>query len=89
MKRKTLIIRKYGETDFITGLRAIAATLVVVIHTGAFVDFGIIGSAITYSGKYGVDIFFAISGFTIAKTYAEASSYKSYLGRRLFRILPL
>lgn len=83
------VLRIYGDTDFITGLRAIAATMVVMIHTGAFADFGAIGNAITYAGKYGVDIFFVISGFTIAKTFTEANDYRSYLTRRMMRILPL
>ncbi|GHF42988.1 acyltransferase [Seohaeicola zhoushanensis] len=82
-------MRHYGDTDFITGLRAIAATMVVIIHTGAFVDFGPVGRSITDAGKYGVDIFFVISGFTIAKTYAEARDYRSYLTRRIMRIVPL
>ena len=82
-------LRVYGDTDFITGLRAIAATMVVVIHSGAFMGWGPLGSAITGAGKYGVDIFFVISGFTIAKTFTESSNYRSYLIRRLMRILPL
>ncbi|CUJ98103.1 acyltransferase [Shimia thalassica] len=82
-------LREYGDTDFITGLRALAATMVVIIHTGAFLGWGAAGSAITHAGKYGVDIFFVISGFTIAKTFTEASSYRTYLTRRIMRILPL
>ena len=83
------LLRYYGDTDFITGLRAIAATMVVIIHTGAFTDFGQIGQAITSAGKYGVDVFFVISGFTIAKTFSEAKNYKTYLTRRIMRIVPL
>lgn len=82
-------IRRYGDTDFITGLRAIAATLVVFIHTGAFADFGQLGLNITESGKYGVQMFFVISGYTIARTFLAARSYRQYILRRLFRILPL
>ncbi|OIQ32968.1 MAG: hypothetical protein BM559_10285 [Roseobacter sp. MedPE-SWchi] len=63
--------------------------MVVVIHTGAFVGWGEIGAAATSVGKYGVDIFFVISGFTIAKTFSDAQSYRPYLVRRLMRILPL
>ena len=51
-------VRSYGSTDFITGLRAIAATMVVIIYTGAFLEFGTIGFNITMAGKYGVDFFF-------------------------------
>jgi peptidoglycan/LPS O-acetylase OafA/YrhL len=83
------LLRVYGDTDFITGLRAIAATMVVMVHTGALADFGAMGQAITSAGKYGVDIFFVISGFTIAKTFTEAKDYRSYLTRRVMRILPL
>jgi peptidoglycan/LPS O-acetylase OafA/YrhL len=86
---ETPFVRRYGETDFITGLRAIAASMVVVIHTGAFSGFGPMGSAVTGLGKYGVDIFFVISGFTVAKTFAEAPSYRAYLTRRMFRIAPI
>ena len=89
MSNEPRILRVYGDTDFITGRRAIAATMVVMIHTGAFADFGTMGQAITSAGKYGVDIFFVISGFTIAKTFTEAKDYRSYLTRRVMRILPL
>lgn len=87
MEQKSKILRQYGDTDFITGLRAIAATMVIVIHTGAFRDFGQWGQAVTDAGKYGVDIFFVISGFTIAKTFNESRDYKSYLVRRMVRIV--
>lgn len=83
------MLRTYGDTDFITGMRAIAATMVVIIHTGAFADLGMLGQTINSAGKYGVDIFFVISGFTIAKTFGEASSYGSYLTRRIIRIAPI
>ena len=89
MPNEPRLLRVYGDTDFITGLRAIAATMVVMIHTGAFADFGTMGHTITSSGKYGVDIFFVISGFTIAKTFTEAKDYRSYLTRRFMRVLPL
>ncbi len=89
MANGSSLVRSYGETDFITGLRAIAATMVVIIHTGAFSGFGPIGEAITSAGKHGVDVFFVISGFTVAKTFGEAVNYRSYLVRRVFRIVPL
>ena len=82
-------VRSYGSTDFITGLRAIAATMVVMIHTGALLEFGTIGFNITMAGKYGVDIFFVISGFSIAKTFMEAKNYHVYIIKRLWRIIPL
>ncbi len=83
------IIRRYGDSDFITGMRAVAATMVVVIHTGAFSGLGWLGDNITASGKYGVQMFFVISGFTIAATFGAGNGYRPYLVRRLFRIAPL
>jgi len=63
--------------------------MVVIIHTGAFRELGWIGENITETGKFGVQIFFVISGFTIATTFFAAPSYSHYLLRRLFRIAPL
>ena len=83
------LIRSYGDTDFITGLRAIAAIMVIGIHTGVLRDFGWLGNTITDNGKYGVQVFFVISGFTIAQTYRSASGFWSYFGRRFMRIAPL
>ena len=60
-------VRSYGSTDFITGLRAIAATMVVIIHTGALLEFGTIGFNITMAGKYGVDIFLLFQAFLLQK----------------------
>jgi peptidoglycan/LPS O-acetylase OafA/YrhL len=89
LAEQTHLLRTYGDTDFITGLRAIAATMVVMIHTGMLADYGTIGQAITNAGKYGVEIFFVISGFTIATTISKAKNYRSYLTRRMMRIVPL
>lgn len=85
----SILVRRYGDTDFITGLRAIAAVMVIAIHTAAFRDFGPIGDIVTDNGKYGVQIFFVISGFTVARTYRGAGRFGPYFGRRLLRITPL
>ncbi|MCR9114879.1 MAG: acyltransferase, partial [Rhodobacteraceae bacterium] len=85
----SLLLRNYGETDFITGLRFIAAAMVIAIHTQAFRDFGALGNVITDNGKYGVHIFFVISGFTIARTYRSSGGYGRFVGRRMMRIAPL
>jgi len=86
---QTVFLRNYGDTNFITGIRAIAASMVIMVHTAAFSDFGPLGATISFAGKYGVEIFFVISGFTIAKTFSDARNYRAYLTRRLARILPL
>ena len=82
------LVRRYGDTDFVTSLRAIAALLVVVDHTDALEKFGQLGANITMAAKHGVEIFFVISGFTIATTYFSAPSYGNYLTRRMLRIAP-
>ena len=84
-----MLVRQYGDTDFVTGLRGIAAFMVVTIHCSAFVDLGVLGQNVTDNGKYGVQIFFVISGYTIAVTYGSSLSFKAFLIRRLYRILPL
>lgn len=83
------LVRSYGDTDFITGLRCIAATMVIVIHTAALRDFGTLGGIVTDNGRFGVQIFFVISGFSIARTYRSAGAFRPYFARRLLRIAPL
>lgn len=87
MKQSDLI-RGYGDTDFVTGLRFIAISMVVVIHTGAFVDFGSVGQSVTDNGKFGVQMFFVIAGFTIYQN-VQSLDYKSYLIRRILRVVPV
>lgn len=82
-------IRNYEGTNFITGIRAIAVFLVYLIHSGGgglreaggiyyiFVDFG----------KYGVPMFFVISGFTIFhQLLTNNYSYAQFLKIRISRI---
>ena len=84
-----MLLRNYGDTDFITGLRAIAALMVVAVHTRAFDGLGWIGEIASDNGKYGVQIFFVISGYTIAATYLKSGAFAPYFIRRLMRIAPL
>lgn len=84
-----MLLRNYGDTDFITGLRAIAALMVVAVHTRAFDGLGWIGEIASDNGKYGVQIFFVISGYTVAATYLKAGAFGAYFIRRLLRIAPL
>ncbi len=84
-----MLLRSYGDTDFITGMRALAALMVVAVHTRAFDDFGWLGAIVTDNGKYGVPIFFIISGFTIVATYRTSDGFLPYFVRRVMRIVPL
>jgi exopolysaccharide production protein ExoZ len=84
-----ITLRKYGETDFITGLRAYAALAVVMVHTGALSEFGRIGRTISETGKHGVAMFFVIAGFSVATSYNQIGAYRPYLVRRVIRIWPV
>lgn len=83
------MIKRYGDTDFVTGLRAIAACMVIAIHTGAFRDLGWIGGNVTDMGRTGVYAFFVIAGFSVAATFRRAQDFPVYITRRFFRIAPL
>lgn len=83
------ITKNYGDTDFVTGLRAIAATMVVMVHTGALADFGTLGVRISGAGAAGVQAFFVISGFSIATVLAARPVFWDFFVRRLVRIVPL
>ncbi len=74
-------------------LRAIAVILVLLIHTSdKSIQYGI-GLLDFRDGRFGVDIFFVISGFVMyyvsLKKKAGVSSIYSFLKHRLIRILPL
>ena len=74
-------------------LRFVAALLVTYYHAAnsAFEitgNFGSTGSAAALIGRCGVDIFFVISGFIIART-AHGLSASQFLAKRAQRILPL
>jgi exopolysaccharide production protein ExoZ len=83
------MFRKYGDTDFITGLRAYAALAVVMVHTEAFSGFGSFGRSLSVSGMHGVVMFFVIAGFSVATSYEQIGAYGPYLVRRLIRIWPV
>ena len=83
------MIKRYGDTDFVTGLRAIASCMVIVIHTGAFRGLGQIGTNITDMGRTGVYAFFVIAGFSVAAAFRPGQDFVTYITRRFFRIAPL
>ncbi|MDR6815203.1 peptidoglycan/LPS O-acetylase OafA/YrhL [Neorhizobium sp. 2083] len=85
------IEKSYGDTSFITGMRAFAALAVIMIHCGGagFRELGEIGKNIANFGAAGVFVFFVISGFSVASSYEASSNYRSYLSKRLWRIAPL
>lgn len=85
-----MITRQYSSTNFITGLRAIAILMVFLIHSGGggLRELSEIGNRVVSLGKYGVEIFFVISGFTIFYQFCKRDySLKNFLKVRLFRIV--
>ena len=89
--RLLLLNQNYGDTNFITGMRAFAALAVVLIHAGGagLRELGVVGNNIADFGRAGVYVFFVISGFSIASSYENSSSYFNYINKRLLRIVPL
>jgi peptidoglycan/LPS O-acetylase OafA/YrhL len=86
------------KIDALTGVRAIAALWVLLLHLNGeftslvpplqFFDW------IAYRGSYGVDIFFILSGFILSYTYQETiremnwNSWSKFIWCRLARIYP-
>lgn len=81
----------YGDTDFVTGMRAWAAMGVVLIHSGGagLRSLGHLGNAIVDFGSAGVYAFFVISGFSVCHSVGNSAGYSDYVIRRLSRILPV
>ncbi|WP_431222589.1 acyltransferase family protein [Serratia sp. L9] len=78
----------------ITALRAIAASVVLIVHSSALLSFNHEISKLVILTNIGVDIFFIISGFII--TYAHwndfgrgAQGVKGFIRKRFVRIYPM
>lgn len=85
------IAKDYGDTTFVTGMRAYAAIAVMVTHAGGagLRDLGSIGQHLAELGAQGVTVFFVISGFSVAASAQRGESFSAYLFKRLARIAPL
>lgn len=83
--------KSYGDTDFVTGMRAFAAIAVVVIHSGGagLRDMGWYGSSLVDLCAMGPCVFFVISGYSISASYNQASGFPSFIKKRMLRIVPL
>jgi peptidoglycan/LPS O-acetylase OafA/YrhL len=83
--------KSYGDTDFITGLRAVAMFMVILIHSGGagLRELGGFGNNFVDVGRTGVYIFFVISGFSVAQSYLCSQGFIPYFLKRMFRIIPL
>ncbi|MEL5375097.1 acyltransferase [Serratia marcescens] len=72
-------------------LRAIAALAVVLYHVGRKSDFLAITNGNYFEvGKYGVDLFFIISGFIMAYiTHGKKVNFITFMKKRFVRIIPI
>ena len=85
-----------GEIRALTGLRGIAAIYVVLFHANGFYRFPAFILPFIRHGYLAVDLFFILSGFVMAMTYASLfengfciHKFKHFLLLRLARIYPL
>ena len=79
----------YNTTNFITGIRAIAILMVFLVHSngGGLGDISNIGKTLVFWGRYGVEIFFVVSGFTIFyQFYKEKYNAIQFITVRYLRI---
>lgn len=85
-----------GEIKALTGLRGVAALYVVIFHVNGHYLFPSTFRPFIRHGYMAVDLFFILSGFVMAMTYAGMFSdgftiknFKQFLLLRLARIYPL
>ena len=89
-------MRSSGEIKSLTGIRGLAAVLVVLYHTATTVGVFAPIMPILLHGYIAVDLFFVLSGFVMAMTYRGAFAgkwgaqpYVQFLFKRLGRVYPL
>jgi peptidoglycan/LPS O-acetylase OafA/YrhL len=88
--------RSRSEIRSLTGLRGVAAAYVVLYHMHLFELCSGAAATVLTHGYLAVDLFFVLSGFVMALTYAElfeggfsAGRYRDFLVRRIARVYPL
>lgn len=83
--------KSYGDTDFITGMRAFAAMAVILVHAGGagLRELGEAGNTLVTLGRSGVYVFFVISGFSVAQSFNSSNGFPEYFNKRIWRIAPL
>lgn len=83
--------KDYGDTTYVTGMRAWASLAVLLIHAGGagLHSLGGLGQLLSNMGSAGVFVFFVISGFSVAASYGSAGGFWRYLFLRFMRLAPL
>lgn len=84
------IIPNYGDSNFITGMRAFAALAVFLIHIGGggLRDLGLYWQSVVDMGKTGVYAFFVISGFSVSYSLSRSKNYLDFFIKRMMRLAP-
>ncbi|HTI01190.1 MAG TPA: acyltransferase [Acidisoma sp.] len=84
------------EIDALTGIRGVAAVIVIAYHTYPARDFPLGLSHLVARGYLAVDVFFVLSGFVMALNYGKMfrervrlPSVVTFLLRRVARLYPL
>lgn len=84
------------EIGALTGIRGVAAVLVVIYHIYPFTDFPWGLRQIVARGYLSVDVFFVLSGFVMALNYGalfktgfSSATFGTFMLRRLARLYPL
>lgn len=84
---KQSVYTKRNRIDSLQWLRAMAAFWVLFTHVFQRLDLHPMGHS--FSGQWGVDVFFVLSGFVIYFTTRDGSSWVRFAKKRVFRIFPL
>jgi len=84
---KQSVYKKNNRIDSLQWLRAIAAFWVLITHV--YQQLGLQPRGYIYSGQWGVDVFFILSGFIIFFTTEDGSNWKEFAKKRVLRIFPL
>lgn len=84
-------MKKFAYVD---ALRGVAILLVIFTHFGQWVPKDSLFFAVAPLGKYGVQLFFVMSAFTLCHSLNrmpkfDKYSYASFMARRWFRIAPM
>lgn len=77
-------MREKGHSLNLSLLRILAMLMVLSIHAGLASHW----TRFTYSGKYGVQLFFILSGYLISVSLERTDSVKEFYRKRISRIVP-
>ena len=83
-----------SKSALIEQLRGVAILLVILYHYTNRIDYPYMGASAPpifefFNGKFGVYLFFIISGYLIAKTLESCASVGEFYARRVSRLWPL